>query len=39
MRQLPADKVLDARAAVNARTTHLEEHLRANRAILDTLPV
>lgn len=37
--QLPADKVLDATAAIDARIAHLEEHLRANRSILDTLPV
>lgn len=37
--QLPADKVLDATAAIDARISHLEEHLRVNRSILDTLPV
>lgn len=37
--QLPADKVREATAAINARIAHLEEHLRVNRSILDTLPV
>lgn len=37
--QLPAEKVLDATAAIDARISRLEEHLRVNRSILDTLPV
>lgn len=37
--QLPVDKVLDATAAIDARIANLEEHLRANRSILDALPV
>jgi predicted RNA-binding Zn-ribbon protein involved in translation (DUF1610 family) len=36
--QLPADKGLDATAAIDARISHLEEHLRVNRSILNTLP-
>jgi hypothetical protein len=36
--QLPADKVPEATAALDARIAHLEAHLQANRSILDTLP-
>lgn len=37
--QLPKDNVHETTAALDARIAHLEEHLRANRSILDTLPV
>lgn len=37
--QLPSDKVPEATVEIDARIARLEEHLRANRTILETLPV
>lgn len=37
--RLPMDNGREATAAIDARITQIEEHLRINRSLLDTLPV